>query len=224
MAGGLRRPSRNWSAAAKSRSNVAPPDPELTPQRLELLADADRVFERITAEWRVDDVLRPYYFAADEYHAAWAATGGGVHGEFLLRNIHDCLVGWPHPPLADVNLPPGDRSVLATLRIFDEAPYAGEGAVAGIRVPPKGGEPQIWFYVTTRTMFHRLHLDYGTYLETLLLTKGAFGWQYLFADVDLTAPQHSHTVENLTAMLDAFPRYFPGHDYEPLRARLRERL
>ncbi|MGA4993728.1 hypothetical protein [Nonomuraea bangladeshensis] len=203
-----------------------PPAPDLTPQRLELLADPDQVCERIAAEWGVGlaDVLRPYHFAADAYHAAWTATDGSVHGEFFLRNIYDCLVGRPHPALGDVNLPPGDRSVLATLKIFDEAPFAGEGAVAGLRMPPKGGEPQIWFYVTTRTMLHRLHLDYGTYLETLLVTKGAFGWQYLFADVDLSAPPHHDTAENLTAMLEVFPRSFPGHDYEPLRARLRERL
>jgi hypothetical protein len=203
-----------------------PPAPDLTPQRLELLADADRVFDRITAEWRVrlDDALRPYHFAADEYHVAWTATDGSVLGEFCLGNIYDCLVGWPHPPLGDENLPPGDRGVLAALRIFDQTPFAGAGAAAGLRVPPDGGEPEIWFYVATRTMFHRLHLDYGTYLETLLLTKGAFGWQYLFADVDLTAPQHHDTAQILTAMLNVFPRYFPGHDYDPLRVRLRERL
>jgi hypothetical protein len=199
-----------------------PPARDLMPQRLELLADADGVFDRITAEWRVrlDDALRSYHFAADEYHAAWTATDGSVCGEFCLRNIYDCLVGW-HPPLEGPEfLPPGDRRVLAALRIFDEAPFAGAGAVAGMRVPPDGGEPEIWFYVATRAVLHRLHLDYGTYLETLLLTKGAFGWQYLFADVDLTAPQHYDDAANLSAMLNVFPGYFPSHDYDPLRERL----
>ncbi|MEU6738314.1 hypothetical protein [Streptosporangium sandarakinum] len=203
-----------------------PPAPGLTPQRLELLADADRVFDRIADEWRVrlDDALRPYHFAADEYHAAWGTSDGSVLGEFCLRNIYDCLVGRRHPVLGDENLPSKDRGVLAALRIFDEAPFAGAGAVAGLRVPSGSGELEIWFYVATQAMFHRLHLDYGTYLETLLLTKGAFGWQYLFADVDLSGPQHHDTAEILTAMLDVFPRYFPGHDYNPLRVRLRERL
>ncbi|GAA4624445.1 hypothetical protein GCM10023196_024610 [Actinoallomurus vinaceus] len=176
-----------------------PPDPDLTPERLELVAEAD------------------------EYHADWATTDGRVSGEFCVRNIHGCLVNGDLP-LTDEGLEPGERRVLRELKIFDEAPFGGAGSVTGLRVLPEGGVPEIWHYVSTRTMLHRLHLDYGTYLDTLLITKGATGWQYLFADVDLTEPKHADTAGNLTAMLDIFPGLFPGHDYEPLRTRLRERL
>jgi hypothetical protein len=201
------------------------PDPDLTPERLELLADADRVFDQIAAQWRVrlEDVLRPYYFAADEHHADWATTDERVSGEFCLRNIHLCLLNGDLP-LTDEGLEPGERRVLPELKIFDQAPFGGAGSVTGLRVLPEGGDLEIWHYVSTRTMLHRLHLDYATYLDTLLITKGATGWQYLFADVDLTEPKHGDTAVNLTAMLDVFPGLFPGHDYEPLLARLQDRL
>ncbi|MET7622691.1 hypothetical protein [Streptomyces sp. NPDC005408] len=113
--------------------------------------------------------------------------------------------------------------MLPELRIFDQAPFGGAGQATGLRVPPKGDRLEIWHYVSTCTELHRLNLDYGTYLETLLITKGAWGWQYLFADVDLTGREYHDAASNLAAMFEAFPVLFPDHDYEPLRARWRER-
>ncbi|MFJ9032480.1 hypothetical protein ACIRQP_28920 [Streptomyces sp. NPDC102274] len=202
-----------------------PADPDLTPERLALLADADLALDRIAVHWRtrLEDVLRPYYFAADEYHADWITADGRVRGEFCLGNIHGCLVDG-HLPLTDEGLGPDERRVLPELRIFDQAPFGGAGQVTGLRVLPRGGGVEIWYYVLTRTELHRLNLDYGTYLEALLITKGAWGWQYLFADVDLTERRYHDAASNLAAMFEALPVLFPDHDYEPLRARWRERL
>ncbi|MGH8877305.1 MAG: hypothetical protein ACRD0P_08205 [Stackebrandtia sp.] len=192
--------------------------------RVEVLGDLDRVFGEIAQQWPVGlaDVLRPHYFSAAEYHANWQAADGVV-GEFCVRNIRDCLLDGG-PPLGDGVLGGGDRGVLSELRLFDEAPFSGEGAVTGLRVRPDGGDVEVWHFVATESLLHRLHLDYGTYLDVLVTTKGAWGWQFLFADVDLSRPRFGGIVENLSAMLEVFPRLFPGHDYAPLRERLRDRL
>ncbi|MEV0054423.1 hypothetical protein AB0H34_28455 [Saccharopolyspora shandongensis] len=58
----------------------------------------------------------------------------------------------------------------------------------------------------------------------LLITKGVYGWQHLFADVQLHADEYIHARKRLTTMLQVLPEIFPGHDYEPLRARLAQRL
>ncbi|MET7622692.1 hypothetical protein [Streptomyces sp. NPDC005408] len=60
------------------------PNPDLTPERLALIADADLAVNRINGFWRtrLDDVLRPYCFAADEYHADWITADDRVRGEF----------------------------------------------------------------------------------------------------------------------------------------------
>lgn len=69
-----------------------------------------------------------------------------------------------------------------------------------------------------------MDVDYCGYLAALLVTKGTYGWQYLFADVSLADDIHHHTVENARRMLEVFPRLFPGYDYAPLAARLEARL
>ncbi|MEU5846837.1 hypothetical protein [Saccharopolyspora shandongensis] len=49
-------------------------------------------------------------------------------------------------------------------------------------------------------------------------------WQHLFADVRLHADDYIHARKRLPTMLHVLPEIFPGHDYEPLRARLAQRL
>ncbi|MEU9117373.1 hypothetical protein AB0D04_37955 [Streptomyces sp. NPDC048483] len=79
-----------------------------------------------------------------------------------------------------------------------------------------GGDPYPYGFV-------RLDLTYRQYLETVLTTKGARGWQYLFADVSFTNGPVEHFRENAHRMLDTFPEIFPGHDYTDLRKRWDDR-
>lgn len=45
------------------------------------------------------------------------------------------------------------------------------------------------------------------------------GWQYLFADVDLSGPELGHARHNMEHMLDVLPDLFPEHDYAPFQDR-----
>ncbi len=69
-----------------------------------------------------------------------------------------------------------------------------------------------------------MELSYGAYAETALATKGAFGWQYLFTDVNLSSPEFHAASRNLGESLALFSEAFPQYDYVPLVNRLEARL
>ncbi|MGW0882312.1 hypothetical protein [Streptomyces sp. NPDC002671] len=106
----LERAITAWDGCDEIEMERRPADRDLTPERLALLADTDLVFDRISVGCgtRLDEVLRPYHFAADEYHAEWITADDRVRGEFCLGNLHDCLVDG-HLPLTDEGLSPDER-------------------------------------------------------------------------------------------------------------------
>jgi hypothetical protein len=167
--------------------------------------------------------LLEYYVRVEEVHASWEATSGSSpQGEICLSNLVTSVTQW-HPPLEDPALTRSEQGVLAELKVVDEQPYAGIGTATGLRITSRSSQPEIWFYDSSRSRLELLDLDYGTYLEKALVTKGTFGWQYLFAEVDLSRPQFTWHTENLTAALDRLPTLFPGHPYTELRSRFEVR-
>ncbi len=69
-----------------------------------------------------------------------------------------------------------------------------------------------------------MDITYCQYLDALLLTKGTYGWQYLYTDISLRRGDFDETVRYLRGMLEVFPEIFPQHDYRELRERLEARL
>lgn len=164
-----------------------------------------------------------HYFPEERVHAAWQAAGEPVvYGEFCLLNIVTCLTKW-RPPLEDPVLSASQRGILASLRVMDQEPYGGSGRIAGLRIVSSRQEPEIWFYDMSRSRLTQLDMDYGTYLDMVLVAKGAGGWQYLFADVDMSVPQFHEDAENLQAAFALFSEEFPQYSYEDLRSRLEAR-
>ena len=151
-----------------------------------------------------------------------------LHGEFCLPHLYRALLREPprHNDLASER----ERRLMSELRMIDFAPVRATGEAAFIRIEPHKDRLEIWYqdrYLfdedTNTQGFLRMELDYCEYLETLRLTKGAFGWQMLFVDVSLHGQEFARHVENLTAMLETFPTAFPQYDYAPLRHRLQAR-
>ncbi|SOD88976.1 hypothetical protein [Streptomyces sp. Ag109_G2-15] len=172
----------------------------------------------------VADRLSEYYFPAEEVHLSWNSVDGPyVSGEFCITNVVTCLTRW-HPPLEDAALGPEARRVLASLKVMDQEPYAGTGRATGLRVSSQSPEPEIWYHDLTRSRLERLDLTYEKYLDTVLVTKGAFGWQYLFASTELGQPEFREVAENLTESFSLFSSAFPQYDYAPLISRLEARL
>ncbi|QUQ71055.1 hypothetical protein [Kutzneria sp. CA-103260] len=123
------------------------------------------------------------------------------------------------------------RSFAAQLRHIDNAYESSRGFMTFLRMVPGASPLEVWFSDLAGTGaapyppgYVKLDLTFTKYVETLLLTKGLHGWQYLFADVSLTDPALQHVTEGLRNGLNALPDIFPGLDYAPLARRLAARL
>lgn len=190
------------------------------------LTDPDWVFADIRARKSVP--LSPrfaeYFFPYLNIRASWESVAGPeINGEFSLKHIHRCVVA-RQDLLQDPALSDADQQLLPELKIFDEEPDAGSGRVANLRIKAGVVDPEVWLYDMNHERLELLDLDYGSYLEALLITRGTYGWQYLFADVDLAKPRFRDIVQNVKNMLEVFPRLFPQHSYASTRERLEARL
>jgi hypothetical protein len=161
-------------------------------------------FSEIGSQW---ETVEPYAF---------------VSGEFYLTPVVQAVNG-EAPDFSSSLHSDSDRALGTELRIIDEAPFTGSGSYTALRLQAGVANPEIW-YADHRQGLWRMDLDYCEYLRVLTVTKGSFDWQHLFTDAPLNDSEFRRTVRRLTNMLDALPRVFPDHDYEPLRARLTERV
>ncbi|MER7078064.1 hypothetical protein SAMN02982929_03285 [Saccharopolyspora kobensis] len=168
------------------------------------IAESAPRFGRFAGHWRASD------------------EAAGLAGEFRLPYFFGALFE-PAPPLAWEGTPDDERELLAQFREIDGHPRAGTGLIAAVRVEPHRTPLEIWVW-DARIGPLQMDLDYLGYLEALALTKGTFGWQYLFTRASLASVDFRHTAKDMATMLRVFPELFPNHDYAPLRARLEARL
>lgn len=152
-----------------------------------------------------------------------------LNGEFRVRNIFKAFLR-PAPDLAWEKAPEEEKKLVAEFRTIDDTPRSATGLLTAVRVQPQVNPLELWYYDKDlsrypghETDYIRLDLDYSEYMRVLPVTKGTFGWQYLYADVSLHG-LGSQVVENLQTMLEVFPRVFPEYDYSDLRTRLEARL
>lgn len=162
---------------------------------------------------------------------SWSFRGSerDLHGEFFLRHVYLALI--EDPPLCNDLASERERELLSGLRMIDSAPRRATGEATFIRVEPHKENLELWYqdrYLfdekDNTQGFLRMELDYCGYLDTLRMTKGAFGWQMLFVDSSLRDTGFRAHADNLRNMLDVFPSAFPQYDYTPLRNRLEARL
>ncbi|MFE9727841.1 hypothetical protein ACFYQ5_30820 [Streptomyces sp. NPDC005794] len=192
-------------------------------------ADARSAFDELAQQDGVllDPVLQGCFLRFDDLGACWGfgeeESDPIFAGEFSLSPLvwairkRAPVERYPDPS-------PKQLELLSELRDFDGTPMTGVGSVSSLRIVQGGvHNPEIWFS-DGELGIHRMDIDLCGYLEALRVTKGTFGWQYLFTDVSLADDDHAVTTEFLTEMLAVFPDLFPAHDYEPLGARLAERL
>ncbi|MEV5573645.1 hypothetical protein AB0L06_26700 [Spirillospora sp. NPDC052269] len=150
----------------------------------------------------------------------WGAEESGVHGEFFLTHLaaaqpqayESWIDSWKDE----------ERFSSRELRIIDEHPVTGTGALAGIRLRP-GGEPELW-WSTIQYADWKLDIGYREYMDALLLTRGAFHWQFLFTRAPLASEEFDSVRARLERTLEGLPVLFPEDDFGPLRRRFEERL
>ncbi|MET4642152.1 hypothetical protein ABID95_001879 [Streptomyces atratus] len=154
-----------------------------------------------------------------------------LHGEFRITDLFTAVLQHP-PELSWSGSSEEERELFAQWRVIDDTPVAATGQLAAIRIQPHVQPLEIWYYDMDLNraegwdrQYVRLNLTYTEYVQQLALTKGVFGWQYLFTDeVSLDGPDFDDVRNQLTTMLNVFPGLFPAWDYTPLARRLEERL
>ncbi|WP_129797007.1 hypothetical protein [Streptomyces sp. F001] len=190
------------------------------------LGDASAAMSEIAEDYDIhlDASFHETYTRFGGIGSSWRTTEEYpfISGEFHIASVQLEIeqappeLGWRESPIDDPHL-------MYQLRTIDGTPDSGVGTLAAVRVLPGVTNPEIWFDHGRRGAW-KLDLDYRGYMETLRVTKGTFGWQYLFTDVSLRGDDFGETGRRLSDMLTVFPELFPGYDYQPLRRRLAARL
>ncbi|MEV4334876.1 hypothetical protein AB0K02_30900 [Streptomyces sp. NPDC049597] len=166
-----------------------------------------------------------------ELGAVWSTVGNSptIKGEFNLVNFHHALQ--VSDPGTSRGVTDFQRSFLSQLCPIDRTPRSGAGMQTYIRMQADVDDLELWYSDIADIEqppyppgFIKLDINYCQYLEALLLTKGTYGWQYLFADVSLASGEFTSKGNYLKNMLQVFPDLFPEHDYSSLVPRLEARL
>ncbi|CAL9329500.1 hypothetical protein [Streptomyces sp. enrichment culture] len=184
------------------------------------IEDAETSLETVSiiTDMPLDRSFRDCHFRFERLGSAWQSAEGEDHfiaGEFCLEPLETAVLN-QRPLELWAHMTPEER-LQSEFRCIDGTPEWGTGHLAALRVQPRAEQPEIWFDKTGDT-YYKLDLDYQGYLDALRVTKGTFGWQYLFAESPLSSD--SSTAVRLRTMLGLFPKWFPDHDYKPFRRRL----
>jgi hypothetical protein len=158
------------------------------------------------------------------FQLAWRGKGPrkAVAGEFCLAGISEAVMaGSPEWPVEQAKTDE-ERQAFASLRFFDSQPHGGTGTSTALCLVADAEPAEIWYYHMVQG-FMRLDLDYGSYLDLLLRTKGLYYWQYLFAACEKASPELEAVLPALRAGLELLREAFPDDDLEDLMTRLIDR-
>ncbi|MFE7070740.1 hypothetical protein ACFU96_11705 [Streptomyces sp. NPDC057620] len=191
-----------------------------------LMQDPGPVFDTLAEnhDLPLGEEFQKCYFRYKEIWASWRPRdeNSEIVGEFRLCHVMRAVTQNHMDDVWDGD-DASQRALYGELRVFDDTPRTGTGRMAALRAVPGATDPEIYFY-DLRDGVMRMDLDYAGYLDTLLLTKGVIGWQYLYCRPELCGMGFVPLVKGLQEMLETFPVLFPDHDYTDLRSRLQERL
>ncbi|MFC6062664.1 hypothetical protein [Streptomyces ochraceiscleroticus] len=202
---------------------------ELTVAKYDIESERERPLTEADAELigrylgtaAVDEVA-DHLLDSERVHLSWHTADQNIYGEFALNDLRTCVWG-QYLPYTDERLAPAEQLVMDEVKVLEEAP--GSGRLAAMRVPMDMTPcHEIWLYDMNHKRFDLLDLDYSSYVDILLITKGIPGWQYLYTDTRLADDEFKFLARQLQISLDALEELFPGHDYSDLRARLEARL
>lgn len=94
---------------------------------------------------------------------------------------------------------------------FDQHPAAGDGIMGCLRFVESRVE--IWLHTENGELI-KLKLNLKEYLVQTIRFKALFGWQYLFANINLSGPVYSVVVADLNSRLQILSGLFPKENYQ----------
>lgn len=188
----------------------------------------DEEFENVA----LGESLRECNLRFTKLSCRWRTREGvpELGGEFRLGDLYDAILN-PAPQFSEETASPADLEVYQQLRVVDFPQYAAVGTFAAIRVQEHVDPLEMWYYDMRLSTapgigsdLIKMELTYAEYLDAVVLTKGVFGWHYLFCDISLRGPIFQERADRLKRMIDLFPTLFPDHNYSSLATRLEARL
>lgn len=193
----------------------------------DFLGDADNAFN-VLQQLKTRTLAPSLKRAFHRYNGLgtyWCGVGEreSLAGEFRLVQLLDAIIGGAPAWLTQEGWPEDQRELHADFRVFDSQFYGGVGTFSALRLQDGVENPEVWYFNTTYGSL-KLDLDYAEYMDRLLITRGIYYWQYLFADVP---PEHYNfeTIGlGLKESIDFLEEIFPDNDYSELRTRLDARL
>lgn len=155
----------------------------------------------------------------------WRGVGekSSIGGEFYLVHILNAIIGGRPAGLSSPKRSGRKSSLHSALRIFDSQPQGGVGTFAALRLRDGADEPEIWYYHMNHGSI-RLDINYQDYLNNLLLTRGTYYWQYLFAGIPSDYYNFEEISSGLGQAIEFLSDNFPDNDYGDLRSRLDDGL
>jgi len=138
---------------------------------------------------------------------------GGLTG-FALVNGPGRVRTWDESMAAD------EIALREELVVFGDHPVAGDGELTAARV--HDGALELWWQDSMGDL-HLLEPDLEVHFEAMIDLAGCFGWQALFAEVDLSNDRWQFYRPGLARLFTDEAGVFRGVDLAPYRARYEAR-
>ncbi|MBD2449264.1 SMI1/KNR4 family protein [Nostoc sp. FACHB-152] len=166
--------------------------------------------------YKLDEKLKDCLFITDEISLSWGyeleENEYENGGEFRLSNLYH-IISSNQAELWYEEMEDQEKEFYKKLVPFDDHPNTGDGVMSVFKMENGEASPEVWLY-DSNGMCHKMLLDYPSYLEKTLETKGFYGWQYLFCEVDLSDYYFATARNQLEKMLNILPKLFPNNDYK----------
>ena len=167
---------------------------------------------------RLTNAIKAFYRVCGRLRLKWKLRDprdleidfkGSVEGSVNILDIDTVIMGfdgrhWLNE-LWTEKMSESDKAFKKRLKIFD---YFGSDNVDAVCLEVKEGAliPELWVNNLDYGAF-RLNLDLDDYLQTLLRTRGIWGWQFFYADINWFNSNYGirNTAEHI---LKVFPQLF----------------
>ncbi|MGW1124710.1 hypothetical protein [Streptomyces sp. NPDC002526] len=177
---------------------------------------------RMVQEASLSDDLKHNFHRYSNLFFSWRANEpfDKIAGEFHIMHMAEAVVRGPQPSPFD---PTSDMGrLIDELRVFETHPVGGTGTYSALRFTKSKNSPEVW-YCDLRQGATLLDISYSSYLDNMLLTKGLYDWQYLFASPDPENYGMRASMPYVREGLNFLDQEFTD-DFSGLRDRLTERL
>lgn len=129
-------------------------------------------------------------------------------GEFHLLSVEELM---KKPKNDELFSPDASNNVKGNVYPFDDHPDGGDGMMGCFVID--NDYPQIWLYSENGEMF-RMELDLKEYFIKTIELKAIYGWQYLFAEINLKKPVFATVKSDLNDRLTILRQIFPDSNYD----------